>query len=108
MASTQLRRKSVPYAASGAADRAVGDARAAADRFELDRALIQFHFAAPARPAAPRWRAVGVLTLAALAATGALTAIFYVAGLAAAAIAAGAVAALIGFGNWILNNTIDL
>jgi hypothetical protein len=51
---------------------------------------------------------VGVLTLAALAATGALTAIFYVAGLAAAAIAAGAVAALIGFGNWILNDTIDL
>ena len=104
----QLQRKPVPSPASGAFDRDTGDARAAADRFELDRALIQYHFAVPARPGARRWRAAGLLTLGALAVAGAIASVAYAAGLAAAGIAAGAVAALIGFGNWILNNIIEL
>ena len=105
----QLQRKpvQVPVRSSGGAERAAGNARAAADRFELDRALIQFHFA-PARPGARRWRAVGLLALLALAVAGAIAGVAYAAGLAAAGIAAGAVAALIGFGNWILNNIIEL
>ena len=102
----QLQRKPVPSPASGAFDRDTGDARAAADRFELDRALIQFHFAVPARPG--RWRAVGLLTLLALMIASAIAGVAYAAGLVAAGIAAGAVATLIGFGRWILNNTIEL
>ena len=106
----QLQRKpvQVPVRSSGGAERAAGNARAAADRFELDRALIQYHFAVPARPGARRWRAVGLLALLALAVAGAIASVAYAAGLAAAGIAAGAVAALIGFGNWILNNIIEL
>ncbi|HKC03466.1 MAG TPA: hypothetical protein VKC17_09205 [Sphingomicrobium sp.] len=108
MAAHQLKRKSVPYGPHGEADRDAGNARVADVRFEPDRILTQFDFAAPADPAAEYWRAVAVLTVVAIAVLGAIAGIAYFAGMVAAAIATAAVAALIGFGNWVLNNTVDL
>ena len=109
MASRQAKRNSVPtpYAAYGEMERDVGT-RAAADRFEPGRTLTKFDFGTPADPGAEYRRAVTVLPLVAIAMIGAIAAIAYFAGIIAAGIAAAAVVALISFGNWILNNTVDL
>lgn len=107
MASHQLKRKRLPgpYDAYGEMDRDAGNARVAADRFDP---VTQFNFAAAADPAAEHRRAVAILTVAALAVVGAVAGIAYFAGMVAAAIATAAVVALVGFGNWVLNNTVDL
>jgi hypothetical protein len=94
-----------PYDAYGDPQRAGGHARAA-DRFEPDRTLSQFDFGTADDPAAQR--AIIVLPLVAIAMIGAIAAIAYFAGIIAAGIVTAAVGALVGFGNWILNNTIDL
>jgi len=110
VAAPQLKRKTipVPYDAYGEVDRDAGNARVAAGRFEPDRILTQFDFAAPADPAAEYWRAVAVLTVVAIAVLGAIAGIAYFAGMVAAAVATAAVVALVSFGNWVLNNTVDL
>jgi len=110
MAAPQLRRKSIPipYHAYGDTDRDIRRASVASNRFEADRAALQFDFSATAGPAARYWRAIAILTSVTIAAIGAVAAIAYFAGVIAAGIAVAAAVAVIGFGNWILNNTIDL
>lgn len=104
MAAHQLKRKTIPVP-YGDADRDAGNARVAADRFEPDHILTQFDFAAPA---AEYWRAIAVLAVVAIAVVGAIAGIAYFAGMVAAAVATASVVALVGFGNWVLNNTVDL
>jgi hypothetical protein len=90
---------------------AYGDAGRApvrADRFEPDYTVPQLDFGGPAAPAAEYSRAPAILASVAIAGIGAIAAIAYFAGIIAAGIAVAAVAALIGFGNWVLNNTADL
>ena len=108
MSSSHLKRKRSPYEAYGEPQRDSGKARIAADRFESYRPLAQIHLPAPADPRAGKWRAFGILTAAATTAVGALAAIAYFAGFIAAGILAAAVLSLVAFGNWVLNNTIEL
>ena len=103
MASSQLKAKRVVRG-----DQGFRNEPAAGRRYKPVRPLTQFHFNAPANPAAERRRAIGVLGVAAIAAIGAFAAFTYFAGLIAAAIVAAAVAGLVGFGNWVLNHTADL
>ena len=72
------------------------------------RPRTQFDFRARIDRAADHRRAIAILGPAAIGVVGAIVAIGYFGGLIAAAIAATAVAALIGWGNWILTNIIEL
>ena len=81
---------------------------AAARRYRPARTLTEFHYAARGDAKADRRRALGLLGLAALGAISAVAALIYFAGIIAAGIAAAAIAALVGFGNWILNHSIEL
>ena len=110
MATTQRQRTRTPARrdASGHPQRRPKNARAAAGRSEQDYRPSQYDFDAPADRAAEYWRAVIVLALVGIAVVGAIGAIAYFVGILAAGIAAAAVMALIAFGNWVLNNTIDL
>jgi hypothetical protein len=94
--------------AEPSAERRTRAAAAPAPRYQPDPTHIQFDFGGPADRAAERRRAMAILGLVAVAAVGLLTALAYLAGPLAAAVAALAAAALIGFGNWVLDNTVDL
>lgn len=79
-----------------------------AGRLERECPRTQFDFRAQTDPIADYWRAITIVSMAAIGVVGAILATGYLVGVIAAAIMATAVVALIGFGNWILNNTIDL
>ena len=104
MASPQL--KTTP-----ARPRTLRDARghgALAARVTPFRPRTQFDFRARIDRAADHRHAIAILGPVAIGVVGAIVAIVYLGGLIAATIAATAVAALIGFGNWILTNIIEL
>lgn len=82
--------------------------KVAPEAFEPDRLLTQFDFRAEPDRAAQRWREIAILASLAIIVIGAIGALSYLLGIVAAAIAAAAVGALIGFGNWVLDHTIDL
>jgi hypothetical protein len=98
----------IPRKERGDVRRDARNANVVTGRFDPAQALAQFHFRTPADPAAEYRRAIAVVGLVAVGAVGAITAIAYFAGIIAAGIVAAAVGALVGFGNWVLNNTIDL
>ena len=110
MAARQLKatRFAIPLDERGDTRSDVRNAPALAQRFTPDQALTRFDFRAPADRTAERRRAIGILGLATIAAAGAFAALSSFAGIIPAAVAATAVAALIGFGNWVLNHIIDV
>ena len=110
MASPQLKAKRlpIPHDERGDARLDPGNANLVARRYQPVRTLTQFDFRTPADPVADYWRAIGALMLVAIAVIAAIAAVTYFTGVIAAAVVAVAVVALVGFGNWILNNTIDL
>lgn len=110
MAPRQLKAKrfDIPLDERGDVRSDAPNATAVVRRFKPDQALTRFNFGAPASRDLERRRAIAIPGLTAIAAAGAFAGIISFAGIVAAAVTALAVAALIGFGNWVLNNSIDL
>jgi hypothetical protein len=79
-----------------------------APRFTAVRTQVQFDSVGSADYASKRRRAFAILGLTAVIAIGMLAALAYLVSPLAAAAAALAAAALVGFGNWVLDNTFDL